>query len=170
MIDRWLLGAVRTVSGGLLWLSLTADPARAQRALTGSPTTQTSATAVVPFLWQTQLGVLTAISKSRTKCTPGECYAQFIGVKANASWQLQVKLSALPSGYTVDLSETARPSTSIATLSATSWTPTRSSGSSTSNQTSGITLYALKATGPSGRAPTAAEIATLLQYQVVRTP
>jgi len=170
MIDRVFNGAGRAIGGALLWFSLTAAPARAQRALSGTPTTQSAATAVVPFLWQTQPGVLTVITKSRAKCAPGECFAQFVGVKANAGWQLQVKLTFPAAGFTVDLSTSARPATPVARLSATNWMPTGTSGSSTSGKTSELTFYGKKATGPSGRVPTATDLATLLQYQVVRTP
>ena len=170
MIDRLHIGVGRAVGGGLLWLSLTADPARAQRAVSGTPTTQSGATAVVPFLWQTQPGVLTVITKSRAKCTPGECFSQFVGVRANAGWRLQVKLMVPTSGFTVDLSTSARPSTSVVSLSATSWTPTGISGSSTANQTGEVTFYGKKSSGPSGRVPTATDLGALIQYQVVRVP
>lgn len=170
MIDRLLTGLGRAVGGGVLWLCVAAAPAHAQRTLAGTPSTQSGATATVQFLWLTQPGVLTVVTKSRAKCAPGECFSQFVGVKANAGWQLQVKLLVPTSGFTVDLSTSARPNTPVARLSATNWTPTGTLGSSTANHSSEVTFYGRKASGPSGRVPTATDLATLVLYQVVRAP
>lgn len=170
MIDRMFIGVWRAIGGGVLWLSLIADAAQAQRALSGTPTTQSAATAVVPFLWLTQPGVLTEVRRSRESCSPGDCFSQLVAVKANASWQLQVKLLVPAIGFTVDLSTPSKPDKPVARLSATNWTPTAVNGRSTANRTSEVTFYARKASGGSGRVPTAPDIARLLQYQVVRAP
>lgn len=167
---RALRACAGALATGTLGSVLFAATATAQPALTGSPVTQTSATALVNFLWTTQPGVLTVIQKSRAKCSPGECFSQFVGVKANAGWQLQVKLMFPGTGFTVDLSTPTRPATAVARLSATAWTPVNVTGKATANQTNEVTFYGKKVTGPSGRLPTATDLALLLQYQVVRTP
>jgi hypothetical protein len=170
MIDRVFIGVGRAIGGGVLWLALIADPARAQRALSGTPTTQSSAMAVVPFLWLTKPSVLTDVRRSRQRCDPGDCFSQMVAVSANANWQLQVKLIVPATGFTVDLSTPSKPDRAVARLSASNWTPTAVNGRSTANRTSEVTFYARKTSGGSGRVPTSTDVARLLQYQVVRAP
>lgn len=149
-------------------------PANARPALAQGPIGRSSAsvtsTTLVDFLWEATPSALTAIPRSRARCSPGECFSQFVATKANARWQVQVKLAAPPVGFTIGLSVPTRPASSTAMLSAVVWTPVYLTGVATPGQTAEVTFYGARVPGPGGRVPTVTDLSTLLQYRVVQRP
>lgn len=136
----------------------------------GAPRSSSVSTAVIGFLTSATPAVPTLIPKGRAKCSPGECYSQLVAVKANATWRLQVRLAATPVGFSVALSAPASPATVSAALTTATWVNTPLTGTATKGTTGEVTFYTAKLSGPSGKIPSAAELAAVLQYQVVRTP
>lgn len=154
-----------------LTLATLACGAGAASAQAPPPTQATTlASAVVAFLSSATPGTVTVIQRSRAKCTPGECFSVFVTSKANARWALQVKLGMPAVGYTVDLTRPATPSVAVSRLATGTWTTTYVTAGPTASNLSEVTLYGARVTGPSGRVPTAADIASVLQFQLVRVP
>lgn len=146
-----------------------ADPAMAQAAIERSSASTTSTT-LVGFLWEATPSALATIPRSRARCSPGECFSQFVTTKANARWQVQVKLAVPPAGFTIGLSVPTRPAAVTAVLSAAVWTPVYLTGAATQGQTAEVTFYGARVRGPGGRVPTVTDLSTLLQYRVVQLP
>lgn len=138
--------------------------------IVGQPSASAVSTTAVGFLWESTPAAVTTIPRTRARCSPGECFSQFVATKANARWQLQVKLVAPAAGFTVSLSAPTRPATATALLSATVWTPVYLTGEATRGQTAEVTYYGARVPGPAGRVPSATDVATLLQYRLVQTP
>jgi len=138
--------------------------------IVGQPSGSAVSSAAVGFLSEATPAAVTTIPRTRAKCSPGECFSQFVATKANAKWQIQVKLVAPAVGFSVSLSAPARPATATALLGATVWTPVYLTGNATRGQTAEVTFYGARLSGPGGRVPTATDIAALLQYRVVQVP
>ena len=136
----------------------------------GFPRSTSSAATVLGFLSTATPATPTVIPRSRAECSPGDCWSQFVSTKANARWRLQVRLAAAPVGFSVSMSLPATPATVTSTLSTATWVDTPLTGNATSNATGEVTFYTARLGGPGGRVPTATEVATVLQYQLVRLP
>ena len=152
------------------WNAVLATVAHAQILPSGSPRASATASARVTFLSATTPVPPTVIPRTRAKCSPGDCFSQFISIRANARWQLQVRLASVPVGYTVDLSTPGTPATPIIRLG-TAWTAVSYvSGVPTSAITPELTFYGARVPGPNGRVPGANDINGIVQYQVVQAP
>lgn len=138
--------------------------------IVGQPSASAVSTTAVGFLSESTPAAMTTIPRTRARCSPGECFSQFVATKANAKWQVQVRLVAPAVGFTVSLSTPTRPATASALLSATVWTPVYLTGVATRGQTAEVTYYGARIPGPSGRVPSATDVSTLVQYRVVQVP
>ena len=136
----------------------------------GAPRSSSSATAILGFLSTVTPATPTLIPRTRARCSPGDCWSQFVGVRANANWRLQVRLATAPVGYTVSMSLPATPATVVTVLSTATWVDTPLTGSATATRNGEVTFYTARRTGPTGRVPTATEVAGVLQYQMIRLP
>lgn len=151
--------------------ALVAAPAlHAQPVVRGAPRANSTAGATIEFLSQIIPSLPTVIPRARVRCAPGECFSQFVETKANANWQLEVRLRFPATGFTVDLSNTSTPSIRRARVLTAVWTPVYVSGAATANQTAEVTFYGAKTSGRSGRVPTSVDIGSLLEYRVVARP
>lgn len=160
----------RLVALGVVMLASKAPALEAQRVVSGVPRASSVAGATVGFLTQLAVASPTAIPKSRAKCAPGECFSQFVGVKANAKWQVEVRLKVPTVGFTVDLSNPTTPSLARARLSSTSWTPLYLTGPATASLTNEATFYGERTNGKNGVVPTSTDIGLILEYRVVSVP
>ncbi len=157
------------VTGGLLMFALP-SAGLAQVVPTGAPRATATASASVSFLSGVTTAPPSVIPRARAKCTPGECFSQFVAVRANATWRLQVRVSTVPVGYTVSLSTPGTPATALTPLG-TAWTAVPYvNGVATRGVTPEITFYGARVPGPNGRVPGANDINGIVQYQVVPSP
>lgn len=162
---------VRCLVAGATALLATASAGRAQaQVFAGSPSASTTTGATLDFLWDVQPSSITVVPKSRARCSPGECFSLFVATRANARWQLQFRLRMPTQGFTVDLSTPASPALPSRRLVFGVWTPTNVTGIATRGKTAEVTLYTARMPGPSGRVPTVAELAPLLEWRVVPAP
>jgi len=136
----------------------------------GAPRAASNASATVNFLTELTSASLTAIPTSRARCTPGACFSQFVTVKANAKWQLQVRLKAPPVGFTLDLSFPRLPSLGRTRLSSTTWVAVYITGPATASLRDEATFYGAKTTAPNGVVPTGTMVSQILEYRVVAIP
>ncbi len=64
----------------------------------------------------------------------------------------------------------ATPATVVTVLSTATWVDTPLTGGATATRNGEVTFYTARRTGPTGRVPTATEVAGVLQYQMIRLP
>jgi len=118
-----------------------------------------SAVPVAPSLTQT--------SQQGNPCNPGACFSSAIAVNANQGWQLRVRVKpSAPTSFYVNWITQANAQVRLSTA----WYTIRSSNTGISNSPTNLLFNANKVPGNQGVVPTAAQLSTYIEFQVVAFP
>ncbi|AMW04838.1 hypothetical protein [Gemmatimonas phototrophica] len=158
---------VSVVSFALVGASLLGQSRPVQQ-VQGQPRTVSSASMAVPFVHDARTAGISVIAPKRAKCAPGRCFSVMVQAKANAAWRLESKLWGPPQGFSLAISSINAPAVPVADLNAMVWSSVLQGGAATRTQVVEVTLYGARLKGPGGRLPSELDIASLLQFRLVR--
>ena len=103
-------------------------------------------------------------------CNPGFCATGSLTVQANSRWQLQVRLKpAAPTSFYVNWI-TPTPNQLHVRLGATTWYTIQSAATVSANTAVALRFNANKVTGNNSVVPTAAQLASYLEYRIIALP
>lgn len=137
---------------------------------TRTRTVATTATVTIGgvFTFTPATPVLTQTTGQANICNPGACFASSLSVAANQRWQLQVRVRpTAPNNFYVNWI-TPAPQTQIRLNS--TWTTIRSATTTSTGTAVALMFNANKASGNGGNTPSAAQLTSYLEYQVIALP
>lgn len=103
-------------------------------------------------------------------CNPGFCAAGNLTVQANSRWQVQVRVKpAAPTTFYVNWITPAPTQTQVR-LDKINWYTIRTGTTVSSNTAVALQFNANKVTGNTGVVPTAAQLASYLEFRIVALP